>query len=202
MSATVTSNGEPMHRRVGPDRDAPRHAGRRSGAGARPTSPGSPRRWSADGGRRDVRDAVDGARAHDARRARCRGPAHPTGPRRRRRPARVRGGRRPCASERRADRAGRGDQVLEGGGDLLVAAGLEAAVRVDPELVDGDGPDRLGEQLGDLLLRRDARRVDVVDARADARAGSPPRRCRRGSPSSSARPRCWSRRRRGRRSRP
>src|SRR5215218_3315273 len=60
------------------------------------------------------------------------------------------------------------DDVLERRHGLLVAAGLESAVGVDPQPGRGDLGDRALEQGLHLGGARHARRVDVVDARADA----------------------------------
>ena len=62
------------------------------------------------------------------------------------------------------------DQVAQGLFGLCVAAGLQATVRVDPELAGRDVLDGGAEQFGDLGLAGDAGAVDVVDARAYAAA--------------------------------
>src|SRR3989441_830858 len=61
----------------------------------------------------------------------------------------------------------RGDEVLERRQRLLPAAGLEAAVRVHPDLAVGQHPAHRAEQALDLLRRRHPRRVDVVDPGSD-----------------------------------
>src|SRR5665647_2935049 len=74
------------------------------------------------------------------------------------------GGRR----EPFADGASGGKNVLERCEGLGVAAGLQTAVGVDPELACGDRRERRVQEPGDFGDAWHARRVDVVDARSDA----------------------------------
>ena len=59
------------------------------------------------------------------------------------------------------------DQVGEGGLGLLPLAGLETAVRVDPELLRLEVLEHLLDAVLDLLLAGNSRRVDVVDTGAN-----------------------------------
>jgi hypothetical protein len=74
------------------------------------------------------------------------------------------------AGELGADELSGGDHVGQGGLDLRVLAGLEAAVGVHPEDVGVQHRQHLVDAVGDLLSRRDPGGVDVVDTGADARA--------------------------------
>ena len=59
------------------------------------------------------------------------------------------------------------DQVGEGGLGLLPLAGLETAVRVDPELLRLEVLEHLLDTVLDLLLGGDTGGVDVVDTGTD-----------------------------------
>ena len=72
-----------------------------------------------------------------------------------------------CLRERRAHVLRGCDHVDEGGTHLVPFAGFEATVRIDPDLVRRQALRRLDEEFGHLANRRHARRMDVVDARAD-----------------------------------
>ena len=63
--------------------------------------------------------------------------------------------------------AGGVDEVHEGSLGLRPATGLETTVGVDDEEVAGEDRKHGRETLLDLVLRRDTRRVDVVDTGAD-----------------------------------
>ncbi len=69
-----------------------------------------------------------------------------------------------------ADRVRGGDQVPQGRFDLGVTAGLQTAVRVDPDPLGGHGADGGPQQPADLVDAGNARRVDVVHTRPDAAA--------------------------------
>lgn len=66
-----------------------------------------------------------------------------------------------------AEELGGVDQVGKRGLGLLPLAGLETAVRVDPELLGLEVLEHLLNTVLDLLLGGDTRGVDVVDTRAD-----------------------------------
>src|SRR5205814_9704103 len=59
------------------------------------------------------------------------------------------------------------DDSAEGRLDLVIRAGLQTAVGVDPDPVGGTGTDRLAQQVFDLVPRRYPRRMDVVHARPE-----------------------------------
>ena len=62
------------------------------------------------------------------------------------------------------------DQVAQGLFGLGVAAGLQTAVRVDPQLTGRHVLDGGAQQLGDLSLSGDAGAVDVIDTRTNTAA--------------------------------
>jgi len=59
------------------------------------------------------------------------------------------------------------DHVGEGSLDLIPLTGLQAAVRVDPELLRAEELKHLLDALLELSLGGDTRAVDVIDTRAD-----------------------------------
>ena len=71
------------------------------------------------------------------------------------------------ALRQRPQLAGRRDHVDERGPHLFPFAGLQSAIRIDPDLGVGEPLPRELEQAGHLADLGDARRMDVVDAGAD-----------------------------------
>ena len=66
-----------------------------------------------------------------------------------------------------AEVLGGANHVAEGTNDLGPLAGLETAVRVDPELLGAEELKHLLDALLDLLLAGNTRAVDIVDTRSD-----------------------------------